>query len=240
MMSVKHLEDHCAAGAECLETGKGLRRKEPLDGILLAIVIRAEIEAAVCRVEICAGSAKVVVGSENECALVREMVEITSGVGAVCDSNRGMADQELLGLAPAGDGALRGAERHRNGPCTGGTRLNGLQEATGAFGCMRRTKWTRVRGESERIPQFNHLEIAAAQGLDRCNRAVHPLLERQEDVLVGVRDLLGVVPCRDGGYGVNLVLEGDESIVLGRNERGACGCDADLLGRARCGGSHGL
>lgn len=52
LIRVEHLDDHRAAGTECLETGKGLRCEESLNGVLLTVVVRAEIEAAVGRVEV--------------------------------------------------------------------------------------------------------------------------------------------------------------------------------------------
>ncbi len=150
-MSVKHLEDHRAPGTECLESSEGLCGEEALDGVLLTVVIRAEVEPPVGRVEIGAAT-EVIVCGEDERALVREMVEIAGGVRAVGDSDRGMTNQELLGLAPAGDGALRGAEGHRNRSGARGAVLDGLQEAAGAFGRMRRTERGGRCGESERVP----------------------------------------------------------------------------------------
>jgi hypothetical protein len=52
--------------------------------------------------------------------------------------------------------------------------LNGLQESTGAFG---RVAGTGYIPQTQRIPDFNHLEIAPTEGLNRSDRPMHPLLE---------------------------------------------------------------
>ncbi len=117
-----------------------------------------------------------VVGGERKGGLIGEMVEIAGGVGTVGDSDCGIANQELLGLAPAGNGTFRGSQGHCDRLGAGRTVLDGLEEATGAFGGMRRAEWAGC-DESERVPELNHLEIATAQGLDGGNGAVHPLLE---------------------------------------------------------------
>jgi hypothetical protein len=177
LMRVKHLEDHCAADPECLKTGKGLCRKETLDGVFLAIIVRTEVKAAVGRVEVGTDAAEVVVCGEDERALVREVVEVASAVGAVGNSDGGVANQELLGLPPAGDGALRGAEGHCDRPGAGCTVLDRFQETAGAFGAVGSQERGGRCGESEGIPELNHLEVTAAQGLDGGDGAVHPLLE---------------------------------------------------------------
>jgi hypothetical protein len=69
--------------------------------------------------------------------------------------------------------------------------LNGLQESAGTFGSVARTCYIT---KTQCIPDFNHLEIAATEGLNRSDRTMHPLLERQKDIFIGICYLLGIIP----------------------------------------------
>ena len=168
----------------------------------MAIEIGAEIKAAVGGVNV--GCADMGFGRCCERGLVGQGVEIAGTVGAVGDVDVGIALKKGLGLAPAWHSALCGLEGHGNHGNGSAAVLDGLKEATGTFGGM----GCGDGGQAEEVPEFNHLKIGTTEGLEGGDGPGHATLEREKDIFVGIRNLLGIVPVAVGGHAVNVVLEG--------------------------------
>jgi len=166
----------------------------------LAIEVGTEIEAAVGRVDI--GGGEVGLGRRCEGCLIGEAVEIAGAVGAVGDVNGGIGLNEGLGLAPTGNRTLGGLEGHGDHGNGAASVLDGLEKAAGSLGGMGRGD----RGEAEEIPEFDHLEIGAAERLDGGDGPCHAALEGEKDIFVGIGDLLGVVPVAVRSHAIDVIL----------------------------------
>ena len=198
-----------------------------MDGGLLTIEVGAEIEATVGRVDV--GGSEVGLGGRGEGGLIGEAVEITGAVGAVGDVNGGIGLDEGLGLTPTGNCALGGLEGHGDHGNGATPVLDGLEEAAGSLGRMGRSRGR----ETEEIPEFDHLEIGAAEGLDGGDGPGHAALEREKDIFVGIGNLLRVVPVAVGSHTVDVILEGDQPSVKGSVKHELLGADCDGLSRTR-------